>query len=54
MEVIDEKARVQKVLDKKAKEEQERKARQAERQLKAAQEKLASAQAELNRLQKNK
>lgn len=54
MEVIDEKARVQKVLDKKAREEQEQEKRRAERQLKAAQEKLALAQAELNRLQKKK
>lgn len=54
MEVIDEKARVQKVLDKKAREEQEQEKRRAEHQLKAAEEKLASAQAELKRLQKNR
>lgn len=51
MEVIDEKDRVQKVLDKKAKEEKERKARDAERQLKEAQARFDAAQAELKRLQ---
>lgn len=54
MEVIDETARVKKVLDKKAKEEQERKARNAERDLELAKARLVTAQAELNRLQKNK
>jgi hypothetical protein len=54
MEVIDESARVKKVLDKKAKEEQEREARNAKYQLEQAKARLASAEAELNRLQKNK
>ena len=54
MEVIDETARVKKVLDKKAKEEQEREARNAKRQLEDAKARLASAEAELKRLEKNK
>ena len=54
MEVIDETARVKKVLDKKAKEEQEREAINAKRQLEEAKARLASAQAELKRLEKNK
>lgn len=54
MEVIDETARVKKVLDKKAKEKQEREARNAKYQLEQAKARLASAEAELKRLQKNK
>ena len=54
MEVIDESARVKKVLDKKAKEKQEREARNAKYQLEQAKARLASAEAELKRLEKNK
>lgn len=53
VEVMDETKRVEKVLNKKAREEQEQKARQAKRDLEEAQVKLQSAQAELNRLQNN-
>lgn len=54
VEVMDETKRVEKVLNKKAKEEQEQKARRAKRELEEAQARLESAQAELKRLQKNK
>lgn len=54
VEVIDETKRVEKVLNKKAREVQENKARRAKRELEEAQIKFQSAQAELNRLQKNK
>ena len=50
---MDETSRVEKVLNKKAREEQEKKARRAKRELEEAEKKLASAKAELKRLQKN-
>jgi hypothetical protein len=53
MEVIDETSRVQKVLNKKAKEEQEQKARRAKRELEDAERKLAEAHAKLLLVQKN-
>jgi hypothetical protein len=53
MEVIDESSRVQKVLNKKAKEQEEQKARRAKRELEDAERKLAEAHAKLLLVQKN-